>query len=84
MFWNLSKSDYKQEVFKIIDECGYYLDQEHIEFIFAQITQTPAVKLGIEEFEILSLLGRRCKLTNFTTQVSLYFWKIVSDSEAYN
>ena len=33
-FWNLTKSDYKSEVFKIINETALYLKQEHIEFLF--------------------------------------------------
>jgi len=33
-FWNLSKSDYKQEVFKILKECDYFLEQSQIEFLF--------------------------------------------------
>ena len=74
MFWNLTKSDYKVEVLKIINDCEYYLEQAQIEFIFNQITLTPAVKLGVEEFDILSMLGRRCKLSAFSNQVSMYFW----------
>ena len=27
MFWNLTKSDYKLEVFKILNDCEYYLEQ---------------------------------------------------------
>ena len=45
---------------------------------------TQAIKLGIEEFELLSMLGRRARLTNFGAKVSLYFWKIISASEPYN
>lgn len=33
---------------------------------------------------MLSMLGRRCKLASFTNEVSLYFWSILSDSEAYS
>jgi hypothetical protein len=83
-FWNLTKSDYKLEIFKILNDCEYHLEQPQIEYIFNQITQTSAGKLGIEEFEVLSMLGRCCKLANFSAQVSMYFWKIISDSESYN
>ena len=83
-FWNLTKSDYKLEIFKILNDCEYYLGQPQIEFLFQQITQTPAVKLGIEEFDILAMLGRRCKTADFSSQVSDYFWQIIKDSEAYN
>ena len=30
---------------------------------------TQAIKLGIEEFELLSMLGRRARLTNFGAKV---------------
>lgn len=33
-FWSLSKSDYKSEVFKIINEAAFHLQQEHIEYLF--------------------------------------------------
>ena len=84
MFWNLTKSDYKQEIYKILNDCEYYLEQAQIEYIFNQITETQAVKLGIEEVDILSMLGRRGKLIEFTNRVSFYFWSIIQDSQAYN
>lgn len=83
-FWNLTKSDYKLEIFKILNDCEYSLEQPQIEFIFDQITLTPATKLGIEEFDVLSMLGRICKLTDFSQKVSMYFWRIICDSDAYN
>ena len=36
-FWSLTKSDYKLEIFKIINEYEYYLGQPQIEYIFDQI-----------------------------------------------
>ena len=33
-FWNLSKSDYKSEVFKIINEAAFDLQGEHINYLF--------------------------------------------------
>lgn len=60
-FWNLTKSDYKVEVFKILNEVDYTLEQPQIVFIFNRITETSPMKIGIEEFDILSMLGRRCK-----------------------
>ena len=50
MFWNLTKSDYKFEVYKIINDVSYYLLQEHIDFFFEQIKQIPTEKLALEEF----------------------------------
>jgi hypothetical protein len=49
-FWSLAKSDYKFEVYKIINECSFYLKQEHIDFFFREIRQIPGEKLAIEEF----------------------------------
>ena len=83
-FWHLTKSDYKLEVFKILNEVDFYLEQVHMEYIFQQITQTQATKLGVEEFDILAMLGRRCKTPEFTNQVSIYFWRIISNSEDYS
>lgn len=33
-FWNLTKSDYKVEIFKILSDCEFYLEQPQIEYIF--------------------------------------------------
>ena len=50
MFWSLAKSEYKFEIYKIINECSFYLKQEHIDFFFKEIKQIPGEKLAIEEF----------------------------------
>ena len=60
-FWNLTKSDYKQEIYKIIKDVDFLLDQSHIEYVFSEITQTTASKLDVAEFDIISLLGRRSR-----------------------
>ena len=50
-FWSLAKSsDYKFEVYKIINECSFYFRQEHIDFFFKEIRLIPNEKLAIEEF----------------------------------
>lgn len=64
-FWSLSKSDYKSEIFKILSDTYFYLKQTHIEFIFKQITATPADKLSITEFDCLCDLGKRCQSSDF-------------------
>ena len=33
-FWSLAKSDYKFEIYKIINEVSFYLKQEHIDYFF--------------------------------------------------
>jgi hypothetical protein len=35
MFWNLTKSDYKFEVYKILNDISYYLAQPHIDYFFS-------------------------------------------------
>ena len=82
-FWSLSKTDYKSEVFKIINDAAYLLGQEHIEYLFNEITETPANKLGMEEFDALSGLGRHSKSAEFTTKTSEFFWRIISDSDLH-
>jgi len=80
-FWSLSKTDYKSEIFKIINEASYLLKQEHVDYLFGQITETPTAKLGMEEFDALSGLGRHSKSAEFTAKTSEFFWRIISDSE---
>lgn len=83
MFWNLSRSDYKFEVYKIVNEVSFYLKQAQISFIFEQIKLIPADKLAMEEFTCLSELGKYAKEDSFKEAVSAFFWQIICTSEAY-
>jgi len=82
-FWSLAKSDYKSEVFKIISDAAFHLDQEHIEYLFEQITETPAAKLGMEEFEAIAQLGRFSKSFEFSRKTSEFFWRIITNSDEH-
>lgn len=57
-FWMLAKSYYKGEVLKILEDSAYFLETEHIEFLFDEITTQPASKLGIGDLEALTELRR--------------------------
>ena len=50
MFWNLGKTEYKLEIYKIINDMSYYLSQEHIDYLFNQILETPTEKMILEDF----------------------------------
>ena len=80
-FWSLSRSDYKSEVFKIINDSALYLEQEHIEYLFDQITETSASKLGMEEFDALQNMGRFSRSTQFQAKTGLFFWQIITISD---
>ena len=80
-FWSLSRSDYKSEVFKIINDSALYLEQEHIEYLFDQITETSATKLGMEEFDALQNMGRFSRSTEFQAKTGLFFWQIITNSD---
>ena len=82
-FWSLTKSDYKSEVFKIINETARYLNQEHIDYLYDQITETPAAKLGLEELEAIASLGSASMSTDFSAKTSNFFWKIITDSDEH-
>ena len=82
-FFNLAKSDYKEDVFKIINEVAFYFKQSHVEFLFNAITVTPAEKLTLTEFDTLCELGKFCKSEDFQKKVSDFFWSIVVNSEQY-
>jgi hypothetical protein len=59
MFFNLTRSEeYRVEVFKILNENAFWFEEAEIEFIFGEIMKTPPAKLGLEEFETLSQLGK--------------------------
>lgn len=60
-FWSLTRAHYKFEVYKILNESSFYLKQQHIDFFFDQIKLIPLEKLGIEEFQVLSELGKFTK-----------------------
>jgi hypothetical protein len=63
-FWALTKTDLKSEVYKIISDCSFYFLDDHLEFIFNQISQdTPVDKLDMEEFNCISELGKYAKCT---------------------
>ena len=34
MFWNLTKSEYKLEVYKIINSCDFLLEQQHMQYMY--------------------------------------------------
>lgn len=80
-FWSLTKDEYKSEIFKILGESHFYLKQNHIEFLFEQITLTPAEKLSLAEFDCLCDLGRNCKDSAFQDKISNFFWSIIVDSQ---
>lgn len=82
-FWSLTKSDYKSEVFKIINETARYLNQEHIDYLYDQITETPAAKLGLEELEAIASLGSASMSSDFSAKTSNFFWKIITDSDEH-
>lgn len=84
MFWSLTKSDYRSEVVKIVNDTSIYLKQPHIEFIFNQIKEIPANELKISEFECLCELGRYCKDDEFKNKICTFFWNIISNSSGYS
>jgi hypothetical protein len=46
MFWNLSKSDYKLEIYKIINDAAFYLKKEHFDYVLNQIIGSSSVGGG--------------------------------------
>lgn len=86
LFWSLAKSDhtYQAEVFKIISEASFYLKMSHIEFFFAELTQQPAEKLTMPEFDCLCDLGKQCKSPEFQTKVGDFFWRVIINAENYD
>lgn len=38
----------------------------------------------MQDFDVLSELGKYCKNVEFQAKVSEFFWKIISESDKYN
>ena len=53
-------------------------------YLFNQITETAASKLGMEEFDVLSSLGRSCRDSDFQAQISEFFLRIINNSDDYS
>lgn len=86
LFWSLAKSDhtYQVEVFKIISEANHYLKLTHIEFFFNELTQQPAEKLTMAEFDCLCDLGKYCHDPGFKTKVDDFFWVVIINASNYS
>lgn len=86
LFWNLTKSDYRPNVYKIISDCSYSFKTEHLEFFFDQIcTGIPAEKLDMDDFSLISELGK-FQYNNespFVVKVQKFFFKIATAAAGY-
>lgn len=85
--WSLTRTDLRNEVFKLISECSFSFKQHHMDFIFDRIRQdTPADKLGMEEFSCLGELGKYAKDKNgeFQEKVGQFFWGLIVSPETKN
>lgn len=86
-FWSLTKTDMRTEAYKIIQACSLSLRQQHLDFVFEQMSQhTARDKLDMEEFNCLSELGKYAKHdgSNFQERVAQFFWDIVLDADTKN
>ncbi len=84
MFWNLSKSDYKTEIYKILNDVAFYLKKEHFKFILQQIIGSSSQsqdKLTLDDYTCLSELGKFAKDDEFKASVNKFFWDMVGKSD---
>jgi hypothetical protein len=87
LFWGLTKTDLRIEVFKIISDCSFYFKQKHLDFLFDRIRlDTPVEKLGMEEFTCLSELGKytKDKESGFQEKVAQFFWALIVSPDTRN
>ena len=80
LVWDLAGT-FKAEVYKIINDNSYSLKLPHKEFISSQIMAKSTQDLDMQDFDLLSEIGKFCYDTDFKTKLSLFFWKIVTNSE---
>lgn len=84
MFWALTKTEMRLDIYKIVSDCAYGLKQPHLEFIFDRICNgIPAAKLDMEDFNCLSELGRcsRDRESSFHQNVTTFFWRIATGGD---
>ena len=82
-FWNLT-SDYKVEVFKILNEVSLVLQHEHLSFIAGRISDTSDAKLGVEEFTMLNMIGRASRDETLRNKIGAFFWSYITSSKSNN
>jgi hypothetical protein len=86
-FWNLTKTDLRLEVYKILSDCSVQFKQVHLDFIFDEIkNKIPTEKLDIEEFNCLSELGKYSKdrVAGFQERIADFFWDIILSKGSKN
>lgn len=81
-FWALT-SDYRFDIYKIINEVAVWLKQPHIDYLFEQLTQIPPEKVGLEELQVICELGKFTKDEAFKARTTDYFWKIICDGDRF-
>jgi hypothetical protein len=85
LFWGLTRTDLRLEVYKIISDCAFYFKQKHLDFLFGKIKhEIPPEKLGMEEFACLSELGKygsKEKGAGFSERVAQFFWDLIVSKE---
>jgi len=87
LFWDLTRTDLKLEVYKIISDCSFYFKQKHLDFLFDKISlEIPPEKLGMEEFTCLSELGKysKDKDAGFQEKVAQFFWDLIVSRDTKN
>lgn len=75
------------EAYKILSSCSASLKQPHLDFVFEQIsTQIPREKLDLEDFKVLSELGKYSKdgASDFQDKVAQFFWDLIISGECQN
>lgn len=81
-FWSLAATEYKFEIYKVINDVSLFLKEHHIAYIFEQFTHIPAEKMALEELQTLSELGKFSKDLDFKKRVSQFFWDIICNSDS--
>ena len=87
LFWALTRTDLRLEVYKILSDCSFYFKQKHLDFLYEKIRhEIPLEKLGMEEFTLLSELGKysKDKDAGFQEKVAQFFWDLIVSRDTKN
>ena len=81
MFWGLSKTDYKVEIYKILNEISFLLKGYHFAYIYNQIMTTNVEKLSLDDYQCLNSLTVHAKDESFKENVNKFFWDIICKTD---
>lgn len=79
----LSRSSYKSEVYKVINDIASSLKPNHQNFFYKNLTEKKKNEFRVEDFQCLCDMGKFTIVTEFKTKLVQFFLDIIMNAENY-